>query len=282
MNTAQQPRTRRCLPFRILPLILAAVFLLSACGSAEDRWQEAYDRGVRFLEEGNFEEAAIAFQAAIELDPKRADAYIGLADALEGHGDVEEARKVLADALSVVEDATVIQTRLDVLDGKSPESPDSSASPGDGSSSASASTQTPDVSAEPAPTWQELYDKGMGCLQNADYAGAGEAFNGAIGLDATNAAAYIGLADAYVGQNAKDSAIQMLQNALNVVSDPAAIQSKLDEINPPPPPAPNPAELLASVTYYGDVSKCALTPAQAGKMAQTLQNWSGSMADLYG
>lgn len=37
--------------------------------------------GVRYLSEGNYEEAIIAFTAAIEIDPKRAEAYVGRGDA---------------------------------------------------------------------------------------------------------------------------------------------------------------------------------------------------------
>ena len=57
---------------RITALLLAAILLLSlaACG-AKDPWQEKYDLGMRYLNEGNYQEAVIAFEAAIEIDPKR-------------------------------------------------------------------------------------------------------------------------------------------------------------------------------------------------------------------
>lgn len=38
-------------------------------------WQEQYDLGVRYLNDGNYEEAIIAFTAAIEIDPKKPQAY---------------------------------------------------------------------------------------------------------------------------------------------------------------------------------------------------------------
>ena len=62
----------------------AASLFLCACGqSAEAAWQEQYDLGVRYLSEGNYEEAIIAFTAAIDIDPKQPDAYLGLADVYE-------------------------------------------------------------------------------------------------------------------------------------------------------------------------------------------------------
>ena len=50
-------------------------------------WQEQYDLGIRFLSEGNYEEAIIAFTAAIEIDPRRAEAYVGRGDAYIRNGD---------------------------------------------------------------------------------------------------------------------------------------------------------------------------------------------------
>ena len=63
-----------------LILALALVLGLVSCGRSASTWQEQYDLGVRYLSEGNYEEAIIAFNAAIEIDPKRAEAYLSLAD----------------------------------------------------------------------------------------------------------------------------------------------------------------------------------------------------------
>ena len=52
-------------------------------------WQEQYDLGLRYLEEGNYEEAILAFTAAIEIDPKRAPAYVGRGDAYVKSGETE-------------------------------------------------------------------------------------------------------------------------------------------------------------------------------------------------
>lgn len=72
---------------------------MSACGQAPveesadksgPTWQEQYDLGVRYLSEGNYEEAIIAFTAAIEIDPKQAPAYMGRGDAYIRSGETEE------------------------------------------------------------------------------------------------------------------------------------------------------------------------------------------------
>lgn len=61
---------------RLLSPVLALaliVSLLTGCGSGTggSTWQDQYDLGMLYLSEGNYEEAIIAFTAAIEIDPKR-------------------------------------------------------------------------------------------------------------------------------------------------------------------------------------------------------------------
>jgi len=75
---------------RICFILVIVVTLLCACGEKAPTWQEQYDLGVRYLEEGNYEEAIIAFTAAIEIDPKQAPAYVGRGDAYIGSGETEE------------------------------------------------------------------------------------------------------------------------------------------------------------------------------------------------
>lgn len=94
--------------FTRLLLSLCVVVLLCACGQKADinssvnvpSWQEQYDLGVRYLSEGNYQEAIIAFTAAIEIDPKRAESYSGLAEAYTCAGDLDAAKKALEDGLA--------------------------------------------------------------------------------------------------------------------------------------------------------------------------------------
>ena len=69
---------------RFLAVLLCLALLLTGCASKETTWQEQYDLGVRYLSEGNYDEAILAFQAAIEIDPKNPQAYIGVGDAYMG------------------------------------------------------------------------------------------------------------------------------------------------------------------------------------------------------
>ena len=78
---------------RICNLIAALMLVLGlcACGqSAQAKWQEQYDLGTRYLSEGNYEEAIIAFTAAIDIDPKRPAGFVGRGDAYALSGDTED------------------------------------------------------------------------------------------------------------------------------------------------------------------------------------------------
>lgn len=70
--------------------ILMLFLLLAACNPQAPTWQEQYNMGLRYLEEGNYEEAIIAFTAAIEIDPKQAPAYVGRGDAYIQLGEAKE------------------------------------------------------------------------------------------------------------------------------------------------------------------------------------------------
>ena len=96
---------------------LAGLFLtfvlamgLVACGqNAAAAWQEQYDLGVRYLSEDNYEEAILAFTAAIEIDAKRPEGLIGRGDAYALSGDTEDN---LSAALSDYEAAIALDETL--------------------------------------------------------------------------------------------------------------------------------------------------------------------------
>ena len=95
-------------------LTLALVLGLCACGqNAQATWQEQYDLGVRYLSEGNYEEAIVAFTAAIEIDPNRKEAYNGLADAYLALEDYTSVAAVWEGAQSQITDETLLST-LDI------------------------------------------------------------------------------------------------------------------------------------------------------------------------
>lgn len=78
----------------VVVLALVALFFVLHTKSTPT-WQEQYDLGVRYLSDGNYQEAIIAFTAAIEIDAMRPEAYLKAAEAYEAVGDSEAARAIL-------------------------------------------------------------------------------------------------------------------------------------------------------------------------------------------
>ena len=89
----------------LFTLIFMLFLFTSACGkSALEKWQEQYDLGQQYLLEENYEEAIVAFTAAIEIEPNQAGAYIGRGNAYVLSGETEEhLAQALADYQRVLE-----------------------------------------------------------------------------------------------------------------------------------------------------------------------------------
>lgn len=108
---------------RMACIMMSLILLLCSCGQPSTTekegnnppiWQEQYDLGIRYLSEGYYEEAIIAFTAAIEIDPKRAEAYVGRGNAYIGLGETEDNLSVAqADYEKALElDSKLIDTYL--------------------------------------------------------------------------------------------------------------------------------------------------------------------------
>lgn len=96
-----------------LPFLLIIAIGLSACSQNQGaQWQEQYDLGIRYLSEGNYEEAIIAFTTAIEIDPKMSETYLALGNLYIELGDYEAAAKILEQGVSNTND-TSLQELLD-------------------------------------------------------------------------------------------------------------------------------------------------------------------------
>lgn len=84
---------------RVTALFIALILMVGLCACSkkveEPTWQEQYDLGVRYLSEGNYQEAIIAFEAAITIDPQQADGYIHLAEAYMHTNDFENATRIV-------------------------------------------------------------------------------------------------------------------------------------------------------------------------------------------
>ncbi len=106
---------------RYISLLLALFLCLGAAScsapAAAPDWEEQYELGMRFLSDGDWEQAIPAFLAAIEIDPKRADAYLALADAYVAAGEPEKAKELLASVPPDIDNPDAVKEKLDGLSG---------------------------------------------------------------------------------------------------------------------------------------------------------------------
>lgn len=100
-----------------LALALLCAVLAPKIGSRS--WQEYYDLGIRYLNEGNYEKAILAFNAAIEIEPRKTEAYLALSDVYLELGDTEKAISILEDALSSVENTEAVKEKIKRITGES-------------------------------------------------------------------------------------------------------------------------------------------------------------------
>lgn len=91
----------------LFSVLIFFVLLLTGCASFDGKemtWQEQYDFGVRYLSEGKYEEALLAFEKAIEIDPKQVKAYSVLAEAYVSQNNWEKATDILAQGIHATAD----------------------------------------------------------------------------------------------------------------------------------------------------------------------------------
>lgn len=99
-----------------LVLVLLLTLLLAACAKevvAVVTWQDQFDLGMKYLQENNYEEAILAFTAAIEIDPKQIDPYLQLVEVYLATGDREKAEEIRKQGFEATEDVR-LEAPIDV------------------------------------------------------------------------------------------------------------------------------------------------------------------------
>ena len=108
MKRLSEFRTAFCVLLFPLALVLAACATQTSGNLST--WQEQYDLGMRYLTESNYEEAIMAFTAAIEIDPKQADPYVYLTQAYLAAGDMKQAETVRSQGYEATGDVRLSQS----------------------------------------------------------------------------------------------------------------------------------------------------------------------------
>lgn len=101
----------------ILIAIAAIVTTVGLTGQSKDRkLQTQLDLGNKYLTEGQYEDAVVAFEAAISIEPKTPEAYKGLAEAYEAMGDYEAAKKALQRGIEATADVVQLYGQMENKD----------------------------------------------------------------------------------------------------------------------------------------------------------------------
>ncbi|MGN0736080.1 MAG: tetratricopeptide repeat protein [Anaerovoracaceae bacterium] len=95
-------------------VVLILAICLCACGGSSNL-DELLELGAKYLDEQNYEEAIIAFEQAIKIDNKCAQAYIGLADAYICTEEYDKAEEILKKGYELT-GAEIIKEMLDSLE----------------------------------------------------------------------------------------------------------------------------------------------------------------------
>lgn len=96
--------------------IVAAAVIFSIGSGTDKRLAEQLDLAERYLSELDYEQAIIAYQAAIEIDPKCEEAYLGLADIYIEQEKYEEAVEILEAGLAQI-DSEATRSKLEEVKG---------------------------------------------------------------------------------------------------------------------------------------------------------------------
>lgn len=87
----------------IILCVAIGFFMGSKLNSTDNsEWQEQYDLGVRYLSEGKYDEAIIAFTAAINIDPYETSAFMRRIEAYAAVGGEDNYRKAIQDCKTVL------------------------------------------------------------------------------------------------------------------------------------------------------------------------------------
>lgn len=93
--------------------LIAVGIIVLMLNSNGRRLNRQLELGQKYLEEMDYEQAIVAFDEAIKIDPVNVEAYLGLADAYLGMDDYEQAAEVYAAAFVVMPDSEKMKDAVD-------------------------------------------------------------------------------------------------------------------------------------------------------------------------
>lgn len=90
-------------------IVLALAVGMGVYNSPSNKLARLIDLGQKYLTEEDYGQAVLAFREAIEIDPKCEQAYLGVADAYIGLGNLDAAHEILAQASELMETTQITE-----------------------------------------------------------------------------------------------------------------------------------------------------------------------------
>jgi len=177
---------------RYLLILLAAVFVFSACSKKETKqteagseYQQQMELGEQYFNARKFDEAIEAYLKCIEMDEKNVDAYIKLSEVYVEQKNYEEAAAILEQGYESTEDESLIAKAAEIYT-----------------------------------------DLGKRYYKDEDYSSAIEAFEKAIAVDPTYVNAYMQLSDLYYYLEEYDNADAVLAEGCEMTESEELIEKR--------------------------------------------------------
>jgi len=115
----------------LMALVGLVIFILAGADNTNKKLSRQLELGNKYLNEEDYERAIAAFDEALDIDPKCAEAYLGLADAYVGLGDIDEAKNILINGIDMFKsygmknEADILSDKLETINEETQDITDS-------------------------------------------------------------------------------------------------------------------------------------------------------------
>ena len=96
-------------------IIAALIISFAVAGGNDEKLQKQLDLGNKYLEEMDYEQALVAFEAALDIDPMNADAYLGIVEVYIRTNEFEKALEIAKEGYEATGDER-LKEKIDMIE----------------------------------------------------------------------------------------------------------------------------------------------------------------------